>query len=134
MKYRTHALFSLILFLAACSPSPDAIHATETAFVGKVIAQITASAPVATVTGIPTATPQPSPTTMPTLTPPTITPKPTVLPTPTHIPEPTLTPIPDPIFKDFGSLCTYIKPMSEIEQDAFSQKNKGKVVGPWRGR
>jgi hypothetical protein len=125
----------LILILTACGSSPDQLRGTETAIAATVVAQITARAHIPTSTRAATSTAQPTPTFLPTHTATptsTSTPQPTETPLPSATPAPTSTP--DPLFVSFDSLCKYVKTLSDIEVKAFSQRTKGRSVGPWRGR
>ncbi len=84
MKHlRLVALFCLAL--TACGPSPEQLHATETAVASKILAQLTANAPTSTPTASSTTTKPPTQTrtSTPNYTP---TPKPTKTPTSTPLP------------------------------------------------
>lgn len=101
--------------IASCSarPSPKEI---QTA-----IAETQAAIPSASAT--PTDTPTPRPTNT---LPPSRTPSPSS--------TPSSTPTPDPVFVSPDAFCEHISGLSDIQQAAFDQKQKGHLVGPWEGR
>ena len=135
-----YAWFSIIcLALAACGPTSEQVSASQTNIAMTVIADITAQAPKSTNTPIPTNTQPHTLTPIITLTSTsTKTPTPSKTPTLTYTPGPSSTPTntstPDPITFGYGELCDYLGKMTDIEQRAWVQQNKGKDIGPWRGR